>query len=198
MIYTPTKNDHSLIWPRNLSQRPPSSRQQPSNPYFLPTSTMASYDNMESNELCRAFRNNGKCRYGDDCKYEHSEGEPVANPPRGPCFNFEKDGECSFGERCRFKHGEDDPRFDMDGNKIPTKGKKKNRKSRARNSDEPREKLDEVCNNYMEGRCRYGDNCRRQHPGNVEQEPVEKIDEICNNFLEGRCRFGDLSRRVHE
>ena len=29
-------------------------------------------------EVCRAYRNNGSCRYGDECKYEHSEGEPIA------------------------------------------------------------------------------------------------------------------------
>ena len=41
-------------------------------------------------EVCRAFRNTGRCRHGDDCKYEHSEGEPIEPPPRGQCFNFEK------------------------------------------------------------------------------------------------------------
>ena len=40
----------------------------------------------------------------------------------------------------------------------------------------------QVCNNYLEGRCRYGDQCRRQHVGDVEMKPVEKIDEICNNY----------------
>ena len=148
-----------------------------------------------SDEICRAFRNTGRCRYGDECKYQHSEGEAIANPPRGLCFNFQQDGECKFGDRCRFKHGEDDPRFDETGDKIPTAGKKK--RVRKRNNDAPREKLDEVCNNYMEGRCRYGENCRRLHPGNVEQQPVEKIDEICNNYQQGRCRFGDLCRRTH-
>ena len=56
---------------------------------------------MDSNEVCRAYRNNGKCRYGDECKFEHSEGDAIPNPPRGKCFNFEQDGECQFGDRCR-------------------------------------------------------------------------------------------------
>ena len=68
----------------------------------------------EAVEICRAFRNKGKCRYGDECKYEHSEGEEIPNPPRGPCFNWQENGECTFGDRCRFKHGDEDDRFDAD------------------------------------------------------------------------------------
>lgn len=49
---------------------------------------------------------------------------------------------------------------------------KKKRKPRVRNK--PTEKLDEVCNNYLEGRCRYGEQCRRQHVGDVPQK-VEKV-----------------------
>ena len=61
----------------------------------------ASGMDVQSIEICRAYRNNGKCRYGDDCKFEHSEGEPIANPPRGKCFSFEQDGDCQYGNRCR-------------------------------------------------------------------------------------------------
>ena len=170
-------------------------------------------------EVCRAYRNNGSCRYGDECKYEHSEGEPSAPPPRGECYNWKETGECEFGERCRFLHGADDPRFGANGMRVRTgkslaelclpcgdqpdangvrvKKKKTRPRRRPRRIPEGREKLDEVCNNYLAGRCRYGDNCRRQHVGDVELKPVEKIDEICRNFQEGRCRFGDLCRRQH-
>jgi|EP01049_Picozoa_sp_SAG25_P007380 hypothetical protein len=74
-------------------------------------------------------------------------------------------------------------------------GKPRARKKAPR---EPREvrKTDEICQNYLAGRCRYGDQCRRIHQGDIEQK-VEKIDEVCNNFLEGRCRFGDMCRRQH-
>ena len=165
-------------------------------------------------EVCRAFRNQGRCRYGEECQYEHSTGDAIAAPPRGECFNFKQDGACKFGDRCRFTHGSDDDRFDDDGNFIkktkpapmasndggdddddkPAGGKRRARKPRQRG---PRDKLDEVCNNYAAGRCRYGDNCRRQHVGDVTPLPVEKLEEVCNNFLQGRCRFGDLCRRVH-
>eukprot|EP00462_Mataza_sp_D1_P004006 CAMPEP_0175100202 /NCGR_PEP_ID=MMETSP0086_2-20121207/6944_1 /TAXON_ID=136419 /ORGANISM="Unknown Unknown, Strain D1" /LENGTH=251 /DNA_ID=CAMNT_0016374263 /DNA_START=73 /DNA_END=828 /DNA_ORIENTATION=- len=56
---------------------------------------------------------------------------------------------------------------------------------------------DEECNNYQAGRCRFGDNCRRKHVGDVTPIPVEKIDEVCNKFQAGRCRFGDHCRRQH-
>ena len=72
----------------------------------------------EAVEICRAFRNKGKCRYGDECKYEHSEGEEIPNPPRGPCFNWQENGECTFGDRCRFKHGDDDDRFDHERRRL--------------------------------------------------------------------------------
>ena len=34
-------------------------------------------------ELCRAFRNTGHCRYGEECKFLHEEGKPIA-PPNKP------------------------------------------------------------------------------------------------------------------
>eukprot|EP01047_Picozoa_sp_COSAG01_P091766 COSAG01_NODE_23295_length_820_cov_1.995839_1_plen_71_part_01 len=69
---------------------------------------------MAEGEICRAFRNTGKCRYGDDCKFLHEEGPPIPPPnnPVGMCFAFEEGGECQFGDRCKFRHGEMDPRFD--------------------------------------------------------------------------------------
>ena len=84
----------------------------------------------DDGEVCRAWRNNGKCRYGDECKFEHSEGEPIAQPPRGECFNFKEGNECQFGDRCRFLHGENDPRFDAEGKRIAQKGERKARKKR--------------------------------------------------------------------
>eukprot|EP00750_Incisomonas_marina_P000783 INCI10583.1.p1 GENE.INCI10583.1~~INCI10583.1.p1 ORF type:complete len:211 (-),score=30.98 INCI10583.1:211-843(-) len=171
----------------------------------------------EASEVCRAFRNTGRCRYGESCKYEHSEGDAIEPPPRGQCFNFEQDGECEYGDRCRYLHGEEDgSRFEkkrkprkprgprkeagaeeeVDGEDRPARARKPRRKPR-RKARVPGEKLDEDCNNYAAGRCRYGENCSRRHVGDVEQH-VEKIDEVCNNFLEGRCQFGDLCRRVHQ
>jgi hypothetical protein len=68
-------------------------------------------------EVCRSFRNNGTCRYGDECRFEHSEGEPITtweSKPAEECFKFRDSGECDHGDRCRFTHGDNDPRF-IDG-----------------------------------------------------------------------------------
>eukprot|EP01044_Picomonas_judraskeda_P024615 COSAG03_NODE_6848_length_996_cov_2.069119_1_plen_90_part_00 len=37
----------------------------------------------EGSEICRAFRNTGHCRYGEECKFIHEEGPPIA-PPNKP------------------------------------------------------------------------------------------------------------------
>ena len=58
--------------------------------------------------------------------------------------------------------GEEDPRFDENGDRVRTGEKKKRRRK-------PRPKTDEVCNNFMEGKCRFGENCRHQHPDQEAQ-----------------------------
>jgi len=75
---------------------------------------------MAAVEVCRAFRNTGKCRNGDACKFEHSFGDAIKAPPAGECFNFKQDGACQFGDRCRLMHGTNDPRFDADGRRKRT------------------------------------------------------------------------------
>jgi hypothetical protein len=220
-------------------------------------------------EVCRSFRNNGHCRYGEECRFEHTEGEPITDwAPKAAeiCYKFRDEGACDHGESCKFMHGEDDVRFingvrDVSqevhitalrprrarrhdplappsappahlcpprlqtcrnfqrgrcplGEQCPRQhvekpageednSEKPARKSRgsARKPRAPRaENADvsgEVCRNYLAGRCRLGESCRRLHEGDVEQAPVEKLDEVCNNFLQGRCRFGDSCRRQH-
>jgi len=106
-------------------------------------------------------------------------------------FSDEFDEFDEFDDDTSFISGKQKPGEQSEGE---GEKKKKKRKPRVRNA--PTEKLDETCNNYLEGRCRYGDDCRRKHVGDVPQK-VEKIDEVCNNFLEGRCRFGEMCRRQH-
>jgi hypothetical protein len=164
-------------------------------------------------EVCRAFRNNGRCRYGDKCTYEHSEGDAIASPPREECFNFKTAGACAFGDKCRFTHGESDPRFDDEGKRVKSerpervereKTEKSSPREKKRRPRKPRTtdvaskpKSDEVCKNYALGKCRYGSDCPRQHVGDVEQMPVVKIDEVCQKFQTGACKFGDQCRRQH-
>ena len=74
-------------------------------------------------EVCRAFRNNGKCRYGDECNYAHTEGQSIPAPPRSQCYNWEETGACPYGDRCRYLHGPDDDgsRFERKDNNKPNK-----------------------------------------------------------------------------
>jgi hypothetical protein len=103
----------------------------------------------DGKEICRAFRNNGKCRFADQCKYEHSGGTPIDAPPRdytpkGDCHNWTDNKKCRFGERCRFLHGAGDKRTTYRVAK--------------------RENNQEVCRNFQNrGKCRFGDNCKHKH-----------------------------------
>ena len=112
------------------------------------------------------------------------------------CLNFQK-GRCPHGENCRRQHVEAEG-----GNTEEGSGGGKSRRRRPRKPRAPRDPdadvSEQVCRNYLAGRCRFGDSCRRIHEGDVEQEPVEKLDEVCNNFLAGKCHFGDNCRRIHE
>jgi len=161
-------------------------------------------------EICRAFRNTGKCRYGEKCKHEHSEGEPIAEPPRGQCNKWAESGSCDFGDKCRFLHGPEDdgsrfvkkprapraPRAPKAEGEEGAAGTKK-KSGRARKPRKSENVSEEICNNWLEGKCRYGADCRRVHEGEIPQTNIVKIDEICNNFVQGRCKFGDLCRRKH-
>jgi hypothetical protein len=151
----------------------------------------------ESEEVCRNFRNNNTCRYGDKCRFNHSEGEPIQVPskPPGQCFKFqEENGNCSKGDRCRFMHGENDTRFDSEGK---------------------RDVSNEICNNHKRGRCTLGDKCLRQHVeveakdeseanegGNRrrqrERKPRQRKSGECFDFRDkGQCEHGDECRFTH-
>jgi len=130
------------------------------------------------------FRNNGRCRYGDECKYEHSEGEPIAPEARaaGECFTFRDEGSCSRGDACRFTHGENDPRFGSDGR---------------------RDISGEECRNYKRGSCRLGDACPRMHVGEegaakAPRQKKERTPGVCFDFQRGSCDRGDECRFSHD
>eukprot|EP01025_Chloroclados_australasicus_P017154 TRINITY_DN18734_c0_g1_i3.p1 TRINITY_DN18734_c0_g1~~TRINITY_DN18734_c0_g1_i3.p1 ORF type:complete len:334 (+),score=29.94 TRINITY_DN18734_c0_g1_i3:487-1488(+) len=60
-------------------------------------------------ELCRAYDETKKCRFGDRCKYAHGE-EELRPLIRGQtyktkiCKSFVEDGYCPYGSRCNFVH----------------------------------------------------------------------------------------------
>ena len=60
-------------------------------------------------ELCRSFKENGICKYGEKCQFAHGEPE-VRNINRHPkfktelCRTFHISGYCPYGPRCHFVH----------------------------------------------------------------------------------------------
>jgi len=117
----------------------------------------------DAKEVCRAFRNTGSCRFAGECKYVHSEGDPIEPPPRdftphGDCNNWKEKKECRFGERCRFLHGDADKRTTY----------RPERKKEEETGEQ------QVCRNFQRrGKCRFGDKCRHRH---VPGEPKPKTE----------------------
>jgi hypothetical protein len=158
-------------------------------------------------EVCRTFRNKGECRFGTDCKYEHSKGDAIPVPPRdykpkGDCHSWAKDKTCRFGDRCRFVHGADDKRETY----RPPRAEKKDG---AKGDGKPRESA------KGEG----GRRRRRRGPrgggggaggaaggaGKGErktaEKPVAQYDkdgvEICRKHQQGNCRYGQECTYSH-
>lgn len=157
---------------------------------------------MEGEEVCRAFRNTGRCRFGDTCKFVHSEGEPIEPPPRGPCFEFQESGSCKYGDSCRFAHGDDDERprnAPRTRNRTNGGNGGEGGGGRSRSSRGPR---NDVCYLFRDtGECPHGENCRFRHGEDDTRDfsaPRDTASEICRNYLKGRCRFGDACPRRHE
>lgn len=62
-------------------------------------------------EMCRAWEETGKCKYGDRCQFAHSVDELriVSRHPKYKteiCRTFWEDGTCPYGKRCCFIHNE--------------------------------------------------------------------------------------------
>ena len=45
--------------------------------------------------VCIEFRENGKCAFGDRCRFIHTD---------LICIAFRDDGKCNFGNACRYYH----------------------------------------------------------------------------------------------
>lgn len=65
--------------------------------------------NRYKTELCRAYQENGSCKYGDKCQFAHGTHE-LRTLPRHPkyktelCRTFYTQGYCPYGPRCHFVH----------------------------------------------------------------------------------------------
>jgi len=159
-------------------------------------------------EVCRAFRNKGECRYGNECKYEHSKGDLITVPPRdfkpkGDCHSWEKDKACKFGDRCRFLHGADDkrdtyrparPERKADG----AKGDAKKEAGKRESGDGPRRRRRRGPRGGAGGGAGGGGGGGRAAGGAGEHKvvkPAAQYDkdglEICRKHQQGNCRFGN-------
>lgn len=150
-------------------------------------------------EVCRTYRNTGRCRFGDKCKYTHSDGEIIPAPPRvikprGVCFNFRDEGSCKFGDRCRFFHGtEEEAEADCEVRKEKEAAKEA-RRAAGENVDEE-DKRKRRTRRRRNGGGDGGDGGERAPP---VVEHTEDGQEICRNFKNrGKCRWGDTCNFAH-
>jgi len=91
-------------FPKNDLSRTPS----------LPSKWSIKRATLYKTEMCRAFEETGKCKFGDECIFAHSEEELRPRVDRHPkyktriCRTFWEQGECPYGKRCCFIHTERD------------------------------------------------------------------------------------------
>ena len=166
--------------------------------------------------VCYNFRDNGECLHGESCRFKHG-GKHTPQPPLFLFSHFIRPKRKENAKKTA--HPRPSPRryslrltilrwggfprpnvTFLSGTLLPCTlcGRRLHHADDdARDFNTPRNISDEVCRNYLKGRCRFGDACPRRHEGEVVPEALEQIAEVCKNFVEGRCRFGDHCRREH-
>ena len=101
------------------------------------------------NHPCRDFLKHGRCKFGNGCKFSHSQDGGVApSTVKTPakCNTFHESGQCRFGSKCRFLHGQPDPAASA--------------KNKSVSFQESR-----PCHAFIKGRCSYGSSCKFSHGG---------------------------------
>jgi hypothetical protein len=112
----PSKNDKNEKNSNNSSSSTlkPESKDDLSRTPSLPSKWSIKRATLYKTELCRAFEETGKCKFGDECIFAHSEEELRPRVDRHPkyktriCRTFWEQGECPYGKRCCFIHTERD------------------------------------------------------------------------------------------
>lgn len=160
-------------------------------------------------QVCRMFRNSNpnQCRFGANCKYLHTTGDPIEVPKRDPgkprdeCFNWRDKTECKYDSRCRFLHGEADERFDASGKRKGAGRKKRqgrNGKAAAVPDSEAKQEgkqNDTSPTTPTEGRR------KNRRPRNRKPK-VRQVDadgkEVCRNFgKSNECQWKEECKFSH-
>ena len=171
---------------------------------------------------CPHFKK-GFCRYGDQCRYEHTsqvptkvsteeqDCEPRCHASGASDSDPTEWGFCRYGDQCRYEHS----------SKVPEQAssEEQNRNLRGRASEDSGNAPGDwkVCPYFNKGRCRYGDKCRYKHhsevsvqtspeeqehkPGNCPTKDSGKASvewEVCPHFQKGFCRYGAECRYEHD
>ena len=53
----------------------------------------------KSKRICFKFRDTGRCKFGDKCRYLHKGSSRTS-----VCRNFQRTGKCKYGDKCKFRH----------------------------------------------------------------------------------------------
>ena len=62
--------------------------------------------NENENQNCWDFEKNGSCKFGQNCRYSHTE----TKKGKMPICRYYQNGSCKFGEDCKFKHENSPPK----------------------------------------------------------------------------------------
>lgn len=100
--------------------------------------------------VCYNWRDNGSCRFNQDCKFVHGD----AGGSQNICYNWKDNKACQFGDNCKFIHKDD----------VDDYGGYKPRSNRSGGGS---------CNNFRNtGKCRFAENCKFTHDGE-QATPIE-------------------------
>lgn len=179
---------------------------------------------------CFQFQETGTCKWGENCRFSHAEGEGGGDQRFGdfgggrrgrfrggggggapgggggggaPCFNWQEKGDCKYGDGCKFSHteagAEGAPRDDGYSNfnrgmapRAPRRGG-----GGAGGGAGP-------CYQFRDtGVCSFADNCRYSHAEGGDDAGAARPkrsggNSVCFNFRDnGECSFGDQCRFSH-
>ena len=141
----------------------------------------------KSERGCRFWKRDGKCKYGEDCNFQHKTPAPTKDQTENqqrkaeenkPRCEQEKSKEALDTEvTCRNPNGISKTL----GIKVTCNGEQMKVKENPRKD----------CRFWMKyGKCRFNDKCDYQHPP-INPEERKKVD-LCRNMAQGKkCSFGE-------